>query len=1157
MRSWAIRGMILGLAAGLAGLVWLARTWVSPERVRQQVEAHLRAELPGWQVQVGSAHLRLLGGIAVRELSLRRPGSSAAAPPVLHAPYVLLHHDKEQLNRGRLVIRKIELDGPEWTWERQPDGSWNLGSWWGSGAADKSWPTVLMRQATVHLRDPSGAWPALTLRQAQVTILNDPLPVVSVQVQAQADGWGTVTLRARFNRLDGSLAAGVELPACPLQAALAAWGSRVWPLGGDPWRGLNAVAAISADLTYLPQKSPAWRYDLRLELREGRFEHPDLPWPVENLSASLLVSGQKIVVERASGEMAGATVHLSLESRSFGTEVSAPAAVSPRPASTGRPAWLQRLEEYLQRLELTVQGVALEDALFQHLPHRVQELRRRFAPRGRLDLTYKYQRLAQGSQQEIELRPRHMQITYDKFPYPLQDLRGTIRQSLRSEQPPQTVLDLVASASGHPITIKGSVTGEGPDPGIQLRLSGTNIPLDETLIAAFPPKYAALIRRFHAQGYGDFVAEITQYAGVNRLSSEFRVEIREGRCRYEAFPYPLEKVRGRLVVRVVDTDPKRPVRPGEPVGPPPDEDELILDGFTAVHAGAPIWLHGQNRPLPGSRDRLLTLRLGGTHCPLDEDLRQSLAALRLGELWEVFAPRGHFNFTADVQILERARASSQQKEPPPFQPATDLKLSLHLAGPTLTPRFFPYELNEVSGWLEYKNGRVELAHWQARHGLTRCRLPAAEVRFFPDGSLWANLGQLEAQDLQVDADLLRALPRRLAQSLQALHLRGEVHLRVQHLVVRTAPELAHLPGSAPPEPAPLRPAAAGLEPPDSGAATPAPGAFPPSAPPAGSASSSDPIIYWDAEVRLRDAAWEAGVSWAQVHGTLACRGRYEGDRLGAVLGAAWLDRAQIADQPLQRILARFRTEPQRPDPHKPGQFLPVAVEVTDLRGEWFHGVIGGQARLVLGEPTGFQLWLNAAEVQLEAVAAHYQLNKDADLKGLAQAQLHLYNRTDAATGQTYLEGAGKIDVPAGRLYNLPILLDLLKVLKLQAPDKTAFEEAHAVFRIRGDRILVEQIDLIGKAVCLGGSGEMDIRGEYVQFDFYTIASQILARLVHTPVGDLTAFLSKNLFRIRLTREGGQLVYKPEAVPLITDPVRRIADRLRARAAPWLGRSDPP
>lgn len=1156
MRSWAIRGMILGLAAGLAGLVWLARTWVSPERVRHQVEDHLRAELPGWQVQVGSAHLRLLGGIAVRELTLRQPAASAATPPVLHAPYVLLHHDKEQLNRGRLVIRKIELEGAEWTWERQADGSWNLGSWWGGGATDKSWPTVLMRQATVHLRDPSGAWPALSLRQAQVTILNDPLPLVSVQVQAQVDGIGPVILRARFNRLEGSLAAGVELPACPLQAALARWGNRAWPWR-EAWRGLEAQATISADLTYLPQKSPPWRYDLRLEVRDGRFQHPDLPWPVENLSASIQVSRQKILVERASGEMAGATVHLSLESRNWETETPPSSAPTPSSASASRPGWLQRLEKYLQRLELSVQSVALEDALFQHLPHRVQELRRRFAPRGRLDLTYKFQRLPQGSQQEIELRPRQMQITYDKFPYPLQDLRGTIRQTLRPEQPPQTVLDLVASASGHPITLKGTVTGDGPDPGIQLRLSGTNIPLDETLIAAFPPKYAALIRRFHAQGYGDFVAEITQYAGVNRLSSEFRVEIREGRCRYEAFPYPLEKVRGRLVVRVVDTDPKRPVRPGEPVGPPPDEDELILDGFTAVHAGAPIWLHGQNRPLPASRDRLLTLRLGGTHCPLDEDLRQAFAALRLGELWEVFAPRGHFNFTADVQILERAASWPSPKDPPPFQPATDLKLTLHLAGPTLTPRFFPYELNEVSGWLEYKNGRVELAHWQARHGPTRCRLQAGEVRFFPDGSLWANLGQLEAQDLQVEADLLRALPRRLAQTLQSLKLRGEIQLRVQHLVVRTAPELTAGAGSAPPEPAPLRRTSAGQDTPGSAEVPPASGAFWPPTSPSLPASSRDPILYWDAEVRLRDATWEAGVSWAQVHGSLACRGRYEGDYLGAVLGAAWLDRAVIADQPLQRILARFRAEPQRPDPQRPGQYQPVALEVTDLRGEWFHGVIGGQARLVLGEPLGFQLWLNAADVQLEAVAAHYQLSKDADLRGLAQGQLHLYNRTDAATGQTYLEGTGKIDVPAGRLYNLPILLDLLKVLKLQAPDKTAFEEAHALFRIRGDRVLVEQIDLIGKAICLGGSGEMDIRGEYVQFDFYTIASQILARLVHTPVGDLTAFLSKNLFRIRLTREGGQLVYKPEAVPLITDPVRRIADRLRARAAPWLGHSDPP
>jgi hypothetical protein len=38
----------------------------------------------------------------------------------------------------------------------------------------------------------------------------------------------------------------------------------------------------------------------------------------------------------------------------------------------------------------------------------------------------------------------------------------------------------------------------------------------------------------------------------------------------------------------------------------------------------------------------------------------------------------------------------------------------------------------------------------------------------------------------------------------------------------------------------------------------------------------------------------------------------------------------------------------------------------------------------------------------------------------------------------------------------------VKVLKLQTPDKTAFEEAHATFRVHGDLIKVEQVDLIGK-----------------------------------------------------------------------------------------------
>jgi hypothetical protein len=309
----------------------------------------------------------------------------------------------------------------------------------------------------------------------------------------------------------------------------------------------------------------------------------------------------------------------------------------------------------------------------------------------------------------------------------------------------------------------------------------------------------------------------------------------------------------------------------------------------------------------------------------------------------------------------------------------------------------------------------------------------------------------------------------------------------------------------------------------------------------------DPVVFWDAQLELKGAAADAGVDWEQLHGAIWTKGRYDGTHLGPVQANVWLDRATVAGQPVTAVTGRAAVAPQQPDPDRPGEFLPPAVEFRDLSGNLFHGTVGGEARVVLADPPRYQLHLTAADVQLDEVARHYKLGSDADLKGVAQGKILLYNRPDPKTGRWVAAGDGTVDVPTGRMYNLPVLLDLVKVLKLQAPDKTAFEEAHAVFRVAGDRVHVDQLDLIGKALCVGGSGELGTDGEYVRFEFYTVGSQLLARLVNTPVGDLTAFLSRNLFRIKLTREDGRLKYTPEPVPVLTDPARAILDRVRKRA----------
>ena len=67
-RKWLARGLVLLIVAGLAAAGLLYQYWTNPTAVRQQVINQLATHFVGVHVSLESSRLRLLGGIAVREL---------------------------------------------------------------------------------------------------------------------------------------------------------------------------------------------------------------------------------------------------------------------------------------------------------------------------------------------------------------------------------------------------------------------------------------------------------------------------------------------------------------------------------------------------------------------------------------------------------------------------------------------------------------------------------------------------------------------------------------------------------------------------------------------------------------------------------------------------------------------------------------------------------------------------------------------------------------------------------------------------------------------------------------------------------------------------------------------------------------------------------
>ena len=476
----------------------------------------------------------------------------------------------------------------------------------------------------------------------------------------------------------------------------------------------------------------------------------------------------------------------------------------------------------------------------------------------------------------------------------------------------------------------------------------------------------------------------------------------------------------------------------------------------------------------------LTLLLTGTGVVLEPELRDALPP-GMRRIWDDVDPRGTAEFTARV----RHRVGERR---------TEVELDATPVGDTVSiePAWFPYRLEQLRGRLSWKDGLLRFEGIRGVHARTTVSTEGS-CRFTPDGGWHVCFERLTADRFRADHDVLAALPAGLQEAVSGVRLKGLLSVDGALDIYTTAPREVTLP---------------------SGRTELVPG-------PAAAA--------WDMQLDMEQAVLDVGVPLEHVHGAIRLRGTSD--------GGTWRSLGEIAiDSAIWRGLQLTGVRgPLVID--SAGARFGAAAATGDGGPRRLTGSVGGgtmqlDGSVAAGDGGRFTVAVALADADVGRLGA--------DLSGgptSARGRVHGAVEVSGSRAGTHsLSGRGQLRLRDADLYELPVIVALLKILRVKAPDRTAFESSTVDFRIEGPRAYLETIELSGDAISLVGAGEVDLDTN-IQLTFRPIMGESETQL--PAIKRLLGGASGQFLLVHVDGTLGEPVTSTEAFPTLAAAVQKL------------------
>lgn len=735
-------------------------------------------------------------------------------------------------------------------------------------------------------------------------------------------------------------------------------------------------------------------------------------------------------------------------------------------------------------LRAEVRQLDLDADLFAALPQGLQDQWEIYQPLGKIDVDAQLDYNGQKWQPNITLRSENISFTHTKkFQYRFEHGAGAMRLD-------KNVLRLNMSAIGgnQPIYIRAEVTNPFSGPTFWFDVQGKSFPLDENLFRALPEKSQAVVRSLEPRGSINFYFQATRDVPGQPPHQHMVLDLNQCSIRYQKFPYPISNISGKLVMF---------------------DDQWNFFKLEGFNNSASITGEGSFRPtLEGN---LLELQLTGKNLQLEQDLHSALP-LNIQGIWRDLKPTGAVDLvTTDITYLAEKK-----------QLSVGVEATLLNNAASIEPVFFPYRMDKVQGKLLYRDGHVTLQNLRAHHGNVEfgaegtCNFPITKIRpmtLDKDGKLVEGTGDVPTvgpwdihfTNLHIDnldRELIQALPERLKKAVLALNLSrpGNLNKSLANVFANHL-DFYH------------------------------------------SGLSGEPLkSQWDLSINLFQNEMQCGVKLENVAGKISLQGQCNGFQSQSrgelslesvnfkdyqftnVSGPIWIDDNRV-------LLGEWvddRDRNHQPDPPPPAD-PPRAPR--PISANLFEGVVHGKGWIVLGAEPVYGLEATLKQANLAKIVPGRQ-----NLQGKIDAGIGLKGHGSSRNGLT---GSGGIQVSDAYVYELPGMIQLLKILRARPPDPNAFSKIGVGYRIEGEHIYLTDIRFDGDAINLHGSGDMDWQAN-VNVNLYTSFTKNDS---HIPlIGPMISDTSRGMMLIRVRGPLQNPDIDKEALPALNQAVHPLQDR---------------